>query len=620
MNKKALFYQNQNLYFKINKSSSDFYASSVYLNFINENNKNEISKNNNLFTINREYNKDIIDSIHKKMLHSKIKSNPKYNNLEIECYTCKKGKSLNKNKSNKKEFFLTTEIHKSFKKSRNIDNFLKPYEDKNTFNCTNYKRKFKTIYPISSTRINMNKYYFDTNKNIKEFINERRLINKLRYLNKLKNDLKEKRENEVQGDFKLLDINCISLLKSNNLFRLFETDRNHYNRHLLNELMINKQMLLKIKLKKNILEGQVINLKKKIDDLRNKANILNEFKNFLLFIKNKVESMSGYINKTIDTQSIKGQNVFIRSKNKINKSQKYPLKKNSLLIPELKRSNYSIKQAIDNKEKDKILIKKVSYDMSAIKEIKKKDNNANNNQKFMKSDSYLFETSLELDNKINKMEDSIIKLINKNNKLSREIIDMKIKKKDEYDSIKVNSNVESKIKIYEELLNSYKYINNDLNNKLNSLIKEKENHLFNILTQKKIKQILISINRNFKYSPAYENIFDKIKKLNKSKIIKNKYANIFEGIIIIEKFINKINDDIKNYSHNSEEDFIVKIKYKLDKEKKYSNEKHNKYEKKRQLKLNKILEKMNKICLKSRKVPEKINFSKTRPYAKNKQK
>ena len=579
MNKKALFYQNQNLYFKINKSSSDFYASSVYLNFINENNKNEISKNNNLFTINREYNKDIIDSIHKKMLHSKIKSNPKYNNLEMECYTCKKGKSLNKNKSNKKEFFLTTEIHKSFKKSRNIDNFLKPYEDKNTFNCTNYKRKFKTIYPISSTRINMNKYYFDTNKNIKEFINERRLINKLRYLNKLKNDLKDKREKEVQGDFKLLDINCISLLKSNNLFRLFETDRNHYNRHLLNELMINKQMLLKIKLKKNILEGQVINLKKKIDDLRNKANILNEFKNFLLFIKNKVESMSGYINKTID-----------------------------------------IKQAIDNKEKDKILIKKVSYDMSAIKEIKKKDNNANNNQKFMKSDSYLFETSLELDNKINKMEDSIIILINKNNKLSREIIDMKIKKKDEYDSIKVNSNVESKIKIYEELLNSYKYINNDLNNKLNSLIKEKENHLFNILTQKKIKQILISINRNFKYSPAYENIFDKIKKLNKSKIIKNKYANIFEGIIIIEKFINKINDDIKNYSQNSEEDFIVKIKYKLDKEKKYSNEKHNKYEKKRQLKLNKILEKMNKICLKSRKVPEKINFSKTRPYAKNKQK
>ena len=507
MNKKALLYQNQKLYFKINKSNSDFHASSVYMNFINENNnKNEISKINNLFTINQEYNKDIIDSIHKQMLHSKIKSNPKYNNLEIECYTCKKGKTLNKRKSKIKEFFLTTNMDKTFKKSRNNDDFLKPYEDKNTFNSTNYnKRKFRTIYPISSTRINMNKYYFDTNKNIKEFVNERRLINKLRYINKLKNDLKEKRENEVHCDFKLLDINCISLLKSQNLLRLFETDRNHYNRHLLNELMIHKQTLLKIKLKKNILEGQVINLKKKIDELKNKSNILNEFKNFLLCIENKVSS----INKTIDAKTIRRQSVNNRDKTKSIKPQVSPLKKkDSFFIPKLKRSHYSIKPKLDNK--DKIILKKITYDLSTKKEIKKKDNDINK-QKNMKSDSYLFETSLELDNKINKMENSIINLMNKNNKLTREIIDLKIKKQDEYDSLKVNTNLEPKIKIYEELLINYKYYNNDLNNKLNSLIKEKENNSFNIITQKKIKRIIFTINKNFKCTPQYENIFERIK-------------------------------------------------------------------------------------------------------------
>ena len=609
MNKKVLLYNNHKLYLKINKSSSDF-GSSAYMNFINENNKNEISKINSLFTLNQEYNKDMINNIHKSMLHSKIKLNPIYNKLEIECYSCKKMK-----KKESKEFFLTTNFHKPFKKSRNTNDFFKSNENKNTFNSTNYnKRKYKTIYPIASTRIDMNKYYFDSNKNIKEFVSERRLINKLKYINKLKNELKEKRENEIEEDYKLYDINCISLLKSQNLLKIFETDRNYYNRYLLNELMNNKQILLKIKLKQSILEGQVINLKKKCDELKNRSNILREFKNFLLCVKNQVSTINNYMNKTIDAKT--NRRTSVCNKNKIEQNNiphRTPLKKRySVYIPKIKKNNYGIKQKMENNKK-RSLVKKITFDISKSKE---KEFSL---LKHKNSDTELFETSLELDNKINKIEESLITLLFKNNKKTSEIIKMKINKQNEFDSLKVDSNVKSKIKLYEELIHNYQDYNNDLNNKLNSLIIEKDNQSFNILVHKKIKQILITINKNSKYFEQYENIFDRLKKaLNKSRM-KNKNIFIFEGIIIIENFLYRIQNDIDNYAKNTEEDFIEKIRYKIEKEKKYSNDKKVKDELMRKLKLKKIFEKMNKICLTSRKVPEKFNyFKKNKNMSKNK--
>ena len=296
MDKNKTFYSRNKLFLQINKSSSDFYGSLTYRNFLRDTIRNEAPKMYSRFTINQEKNKNLLSHAHRQMLHSKIASNPKLRKLEIECYSCKKEKPYNNQLE--REIFLTNDnsIKKTIKKSRNKENFLKTF----------YKNSKNTIlYPEFSTRIYMNKYLFDTNKNVKDFVNERRLIKKLKYINKLKAELKEKRENEIECDLNLLEYDRILLLKSQMLLKQFGTDRNHYNRHLLNELMMHNQILLKLKFKKSMLEGKVTNLKKKIDDLRNKSNVLKGYKNFLLCVKKHASSFDKYLIKTIDVSKEK---------------------------------------------------------------------------------------------------------------------------------------------------------------------------------------------------------------------------------------------------------------------------------------------------------------------------
>ena len=464
----------------------------------------------------------------------------------------------------------------------------------------------------------MNKYYYDTNKYIKDFINERRQINKLRYINKLKSELKEKRENEIECDLKLLDFDRISLLKSKTLLKQFETDRNHYNRHLLDELIMNKQILLKIKLKQSILEGKVTNLKKKIDDLTNKSKVLKEYKNFLLCVKNHASSFDKYFNKTIDVNKDRRKSVNINDnsnyqKNNNNNNEKNGLsKKNfmkkrySVFMPFLKKNTFTLRQKIDN-NKIKNLKKRITFDENKIDE--KLDKNLVPHRKH--SDSEIFESSYEFNSKMNKIEDTLFTLIIKNNKITREIAQLKYKKSKILNSIKSNINIESKIKICEELLNNYKDYNNNLNKKFNSLIKEKENYSFNNIVYKKIKEILISINNNYREFPKYENTFDELKKILNKNRLKIKKAFIFEGILIIENFLNRLINEINEHSKNSEEENIIEtIKYKIEKEKKCNYDKQNKEEIIRMLKLNKIFKKMNKTIFIPRKVPEKMDFTK----------
>ena len=212
---------------------------------------------------------------------------------------------------------------------------------------------------------------------------------------------------------------------------------------------------------------------------------------------------------------------------------------------------------------------------------------------------------------MNKIENVLFNLIDKNNKISREIIEIKMKKKEELDSLKINTNINSKLKILEDLLKNYKDHNAFLERKINILTIEKADNSFNTLVYPKIKQILISINNNSKELAKYDNIFTTLKKLLYKSKHKLKYNFIVEGIIIIEKFIYKINNDINYYAKNSKEENIVEnIKHKIEKEKKYNIGRHARDEMSRNLKISKIIEKMNKLCITSRKVPEKMNFYK----------
>ena len=612
MDKNSLFYRRHKLFLQVNKSSPEYYRSLTYRNFIHENAKNDMPKKNSLFTINQDFKKYLFANTHRIILHSKIKSNPKYNKIEIECYSCKNDK-----KYKNKDFFLTTNPQKPNKKTRNKESNLKIFNSKNYCKTTtnNKIRKNKTLYPVSSTKNDINKYYYNTNKNIKDFINEKRLINKLKYINKLKSELKEKKENEIECDSKLLDFERISLLKSKELLHQFETDRNHYNRHLLDELIMNKQILLKIKLKQSMIEGKVSGLTKKIDELKNKSNLLQEFKNFLLCVKNHASSFDKYLNKTIDVNSQRRRSINNITNNKMLDNndlikRNFMKKRHSVFMPILKKNTYNSKQKIDN-DKDKNIKKRITFDENRINGQFNKNGFKNN------SDSEIFESSYEFNSKMNKIEETLFTLIYRKNKISRDLIELKFKRNKELNSIKTKPNIEPKIKLYEELLNNYKDYNNDLNKKLNSLIKEKDNYSFNNLVYKKIKIILNTINSNYKEFQKYENIYDRLKKLLYKSRYKLKKPFILEGIIIIENFINKllseINENAKNYE---EENIIEKLRYKIDKEKKLNTDKQYKEEMIRMIKLNKILKKMNKVFIKSRKVPEKIDFTRIKKIKK----
>ena len=609
MDKNSLFYTRRKLFLQINKSSPEYYRSLTYRKFIHENAKIEIPKKNRFFTINQDIKQYLFANTHRILLHSKIKSNPKYNKIEIECYSCKKFK-----KYKNKNLFLTTNPQKTNKKTRNKESNLKIFDNKNYCKTTinNKRRKNKTLYPVSSTKTDINKYYYNTNKNIKDFINERRLINKLKYIYNLKSDLKEKRENEIECDSKLLDFGRICLLKSKKLLNQFETDRNHYNRHLFDELIMNKQILLKIKLKQSMIEGKVSNLTKKIDELKNKSNLLQEFKNFLLCVKNHASSFDKYLNKTIDVNSQRRRSINnITNKKMLDHNdlikKNFMKKRHSVFMPILKKNTYNRKQKTEN-DKDKNIKKRITFDENRING--KFDNNHN-------SDSEIFQSSYEFNSKMNKIEETLFTLIYSKNKISRDLIELKFKRNKELNSIKTKPNIEPKIKLYEELLNNYKDYNNDLNKKLNSLIREKDNYSFNNLIYKKIKIILNTINSNHKEFQKFENIFNRLKKLLYKSRYKIKKSFILEGIIIIENFINKLLSEINEHAKNYEEENIIeKLRYKIDKEKKFNTDKQYKEEMIRMIKLNKILKRMNKVFFKSRKVPEKIDFTRIKKIKK----
>ena len=285
-------------------------------------------------------------------------------------------------------------------------------------------------------------------------------------------------------------------------------------------------------------------------------------------------------------------------------------KRYSIFTPLLKKNTFNDR----NKEykKENLFLKRTTYDENLINEFTKKTKN-NSTPKRVKSENEIVESPIEFNNKINKMEDNIFSLIYKNNKLSRDVTDIKIQQRNLSKELQFNSNSETKIQLYQELINHYKEHNYELKKKLNSLKNDKGNKSFHNLVFIKIKEILITINNNFHKTKKYKNNFESLKNLLIRRKEKVKEPFIFKGINIIEKFINAIKNDINIFAKNSlEENIVDKIRYKIERDKKFNNEKNQKDEIIKIQKLNKIMEKMNKIYFISRKVQEKFNFNKNK--------
>lgn len=596
MNMKTTFYRRHKFFSQINKSSSNFYGSPTFRKFIRENTKIEKSKIDSPFSINYDLN-----HIHRRLLHSKIKTNPKYNQLEIECYSFKKPRKDIKSR----EFFLTTNKNKTVQKSRNnIKKFKINDIDENTEILKSKNRKYDTIYPLSSS-ISRDKNIFtlnNSNRYLNDFIRERRLINKLRYIHKIKYETKEKKENEISCGIKLLDIHQQSLLDTKELLHKFEIEQNHYNRHLFNDLMMNKQILLKLKIKKSQLEGKVLNLNRKIDDLKGKSYIAKEYKDFLFCVKNQVISIDKYKSETLDDEYSKDESNINSIK------RKFIPKKTRIFAPIMRKNTMNAKNITGNRKNNKLNTLK-------DRKINKKLIKRASFQEKQNSDTLIFESPYEFKYQMKYIENKLIQLIKKKNKIEGDVIQLKILKEKELHSCKKNANIDSAIKLYEELLNNYKENNNDLQSRLNSLlIKQKDNLSLNNLVYNKVKEILINIKSYSKELKSHSEIFDRVKSvLYKNKIKYKNYKNnvTFEGIIIFEQIISVLSNEIDIYSKNPDGlNIIKKLRLKIEKDKKfYARQSRDNIVNKFKLNL-KIIEKMNKICFTSRKVPEKINFSK----------
>ena len=596
MNMKTTFYRRHKFFSQINKSSSNFYGSPTFRKFIQENAKNEMSKIDSPFSINYDLN-----HIHRRLLHSKIITNPKYNQLEIESYSCKRPEKDKKTR----EFFLTTNKNKTVQKSRNSIKMLKINDiDENTEIIKSKNKKYDTIYPPSSSRDKNIFTIKDSNRYLNDFIKERRLINKLRYIHKLKYETKEKKENQISCGIKLIDIHQQSLLNTKDLLHKFEIEQNHYNRHLFNDLMMNQQILLKLKMKLSQLEGKVLNLNRKIDDLKGKSYIAKEYKNFLLCVKNQVISINKLKSESLDD--------FDQDKSKDESNidsikKKFTSKKSRVFVPLMRKNTLNTKEiaprktsklnTLKNRKINKNLIKRASF------------------QQRRNSDTQIFESPYEFKLQMKSIENKLIQLIKKKNKIHEEVIQLKILKEKELHSCKKSVNIDSTIKMYEELLTNYKENNNDLQNRLNSLlIEQKDNLSLNNLVYNKVKEILINIKPYSKELKNYSDIFDRVKSvLYKNKIkYKNYKSNVtFEGLIILEQIISALSNEIEIYIKNQDGlNIVKKLRLKIEKDKKFY-ARQNRDDLVNKYKLNlKIIEKMNKICFTSRKVPEKISFSK----------
>ena len=406
---------------------------------------------------------------------------------------------------------------------------------------------------------------------------------------------------------KLIDIHQQSLLGTKELFNQFENEWNHYNRHLFNDLMINKQILLKLKIKQNQLEGKVLNLNKKIDDLKGKSYIAKEYKNFLFCVKNQVISIDKYKSETIDDDFEQNKNS--KDESKVDSiKKKFTSKKSRVFVPLMRKNTLITKNYFPNRKNNKLNTLK-------DRKINKKLIKRASFQERRNSDTQIFESPYEFKYQMKSIENKLIQLIKKKNKIQEEIIQLKILKEKELHLYKKNENLDSAIKMYEELLTNYKENNNDLQNRLNSLlIEQKDNLSLNNLVYNKVKEILINIKSYSKELKNHSNIFDKVKNiLYKNKIkYKNFKSNLtFEGLIIFEQIISALFNEIEMYSKNSDGlNIVKKIRLKIEKDKKlYARQNRDNIINKFKLNL-KIIEKMNKICFTSRKVPEKISLSK----------
>ena len=604
-------------------------------------------------------NKNSMKSFHKTLMHKKLHSNPKFIEIERMCYTERNSKEKIKDKNNtrnipKENFFLTNN-----NEICNSDRTILDY---------NYKTR-KDFYKLIETEANNNNKIHPLNKSnlissnlflkfngkkylnsnypdalfpkVSDFIEDIKMVRTVKYINNLKIE-KQKHEYAMAGlDNETTNLTVHSLVNSFKLLKNFKSSYITYNKYLINQIHREKNKLDSYIADENSVKEEVILLLKRFDDLMIEYEILTNFKNLFIAIKNKTKIMS--INSSGKSfadevkERLKKQITLARQNATIvnsisSQKRKIGIMRNSTV----KLRNEKEKEKDKEKEKEKEYHSPISKQLSInnINKILKKEDrnhnrhvtvvttfNAKKNEKIKKIERF---NSLQPSStgKINRIENFLQK-----NSLSSSIPSISL---EHYD-------VQRKIKLIEnnilESIEDYNYLESDIiylklifsqekglmSDLMTHLIQDRINQLdyckkYNILLNNRYKLL---VNRNNDYSLFFliyrklnkllgeavtckvqkfkliidemKIIYDKNKLYYQNKVEKNEYKRayiikqlvkyIYKVLILVEKIELEL-IQTKNYylKSNYYSEQIVKYANKMDIAKKLFNSKYKRNE------------------------------------------
>ena len=604
-------------------------------------------------------NKNSMKSFHKTLMHKKLHSNPKFIEIERMCYTERNSKEKIKDKNNtrnipKENFFLTNN-----NEICNSDRTILDY---------NYKTR-KDFYKLIETEANNNNKIHPLNKSnlissnlflkfngkkylnsnypdtlfpkVSDFIEDIKMVRTVKYINNLKIE-KQKHEYAMAGlDNETTNLTVHSLVNSFKLLKNFKSSYITYNKYLINQIHREKNKLDSYIADENSVKEEVILLLKRFDDLMIEYEILTNFKNLFIAIKNKTKIMS--INSSGKSfadevkERLKKQITLARQNATIVNSISSQRRKIGIMRKStVKLRNEKEKEKDKEKEKEKEYHSPISKQLSInnINKILKKEDRSHNrhvtvvttfnvkkNEKIKKIERF---NSLQPSStgKINRIENFLQK-----NSLSSSIPSISM---EHYD-------VQRKIKLIEnnilESIEDYNYLESDIiylklifsqekglmSDLMTHLIQDRINQLdyckkYNILLNNRYKLL---VNRNNDYSLFFliyrklnkllgeavtckvqkfkliidemKIIYDKNKLYYQNKVEKNEYKRayiikqlvkyIYKVLILVEKIELEL-IQTKNYylKSNYYSEQIVKYANKMDIAKKLFNSKYKRNE------------------------------------------
>ena len=255
-------------------------------------------------------NKNSMQSFHKTLMHKKLHSNPKFIEIERMCYTERNSREKIKDKNNmrnipKDNFFLTnnnevcntdrTILDYNYEKHKDFYKLIEFETNKN--NRTQSLNKSNLISSNLFLRFN-GKKYLNSNypdalfPKVSDFIEDIKMVRTVKYINNLKVE-KQKHEYAMAGlDNETTKLTVHSLVNSFKLLKNFKSSYITYNKYLINQIHREKNKLDSYIADENSVKEEVILLQKRFDDLMIEFEILANFKNLFIAIKNKTKIMS----------------------------------------------------------------------------------------------------------------------------------------------------------------------------------------------------------------------------------------------------------------------------------------------------------------------------------------